>query len=122
MKEIREKEKQVATDVKSTNLLLDIKTQLNNSNAARDIRLAALHALRRLFVQFLEAGRLTIATESSTSNNSQDKLREYKQWLHRQYESFKDDLCALILSGDDALIAPSIRTLIEVIKFVLKFI
>jgi len=127
IKEIRDMEKQVANDIKSTNLLLDIKAKLNSSSAARDVRMASLHALRRLFVQFLETSRLRLAEQSASDSSSSasnreahEKLREYKLWLLRQYASYKDDLCSLILSGDDALIAPAIRTLMEVKNSVLS--
>jgi len=122
---IRELESLIAADPKHANDVLLLKQHL--ASEATDIKLAALHALRRLFITFLDSGRLTISaaaqpavtTGKSTGKKGSDKedhLRDYKLWLQQQLQGFQQALCGFVQAGDAAAIAPALRTLTELSK------
>ena len=122
---IRELESHIASDPKHANDVLLLKQHL--ASEVTDIKLAALHALRRLFIAFLDSGRLTIsaaAQSAATSGKStskkgsdkEDNLRDYKLWLQQQLQGFQQALCGFVKAGDEAAIAPALRTLVELTK------
>ena len=117
---IRELESKIAANPKQSNDILLLKQHLNST--VLDVKLASLHALRRLFVTFLDSGRLTISQSQhgkSTDNKSSGKdghLRDYKLWLQQQLQGFQQNLCEFVQAGDESVMAPAIRTLIELVK------
>lgn len=111
IQKIRELERRIIADAKNTNSLLIIKKQLQNESSPKEERMAALHSLRRIFVHFLENGRLE--TLSAASDKS-GKIQEYKKWLTQQFHSLQDTLTLLIGSNDPSFQAPAIRTMMEV--------
>lgn len=119
VQKVRELEQLVIADAKNANFLLTIKKQLQNEKISKEERTAALHSLRRIFVNFLENGRLESSFVSSKSNQlsqSADagKLQEYKRWLIEQFNSYQRILRQLIASNDLSLQAPAVRTMLEV--------
>ena len=118
---VRELEQLIVADAKNANSLLEIMEQLENEEISHDERTAALHSLRRIFLHFLESGRLEASFASAHSNqlafvadDKPKKLNEYKKWLIKQFNSYQDTLRKLISSNDTSLQAPAIRTLLEV--------
>ena len=113
---IRDKENLIISDVKNTNLLLDLKANLSAVDAtgkpiASEVRVAALHANRRIFVNYLENGKL-----SKSKTEKSEKKEEYRSWLLGQFHSFQDTLLAFISSGDPVLQAPATRTLLQLVR------
>ena len=74
---IRTMESSVLSDRKKINLILDIKNLLLDTSSRRPVKLAAMHALRRVFVNLLESGVLT----SISQDGSDVKLVEFKSWV-----------------------------------------
>ena len=103
IKEIRSLENDIITNVKATNSLIIIRKSINNDSNSNDVRLAALSSMRRIFIKFIEEGRLV--------NNNVDnvKINEYSKWLKQQYYQYLDSINELINSNDDALQSPAIR-------------
>jgi hypothetical protein len=121
VQKVRELEQLVIADAKNANFLLVIKKQLQNEEISKEERTAALHSLRRIFVNFLESGRLESSFVSSKSNQlsqsaDSGKLQEYKRWLIEQFNSYQRILRQLIASNDPSLQAPAVRTMLEVRK------
>jgi U3 small nucleolar RNA-associated protein 19 len=106
---VRALEKQISADPKQANSILLLKEQLVSGK--NEVRLASLHALRRLFITFLEGGRLAIVEDDKIS-----KLSDYKKWLQQQLESYEECLCSSIKDGDSVIMAPAIRTMIELVR------
>lgn len=103
IKEIRDLENEIVINVKATNSLLTIRKVLNDDNNTNDVRLAALSSMRRIFIKFIEEGRLV-------SNNADNaKINEYSKWLRQQYYHYLDSVNGLINTDDDTLQAPAIR-------------
>lgn len=122
VQKVRELEQLVVADAKNANLLLIIKKQLQNEEISKEERTAALHSLRRIFVNFLENGRLEASFVSLNSNQlsqsaDSGKLQEYKRWLIEQFNSYQRILRQLIACNDPSLQAPAVRTMLEVRYF-----
>ena len=116
---MRELEQQIIADAKNSNFLLVIKKQLQNDDISKEERIAAMHSLRRIFVKFIEDGRLVSSFASANGNqlSSSDgtgKLQEYKKWLIEQFNSYQRILRQLITSNDVSLQLPAIKTMLEV--------
>ena len=103
IKIIRDLENEIITNIKATNSLITIRKSLNDDNNTNDIRLAALSSLRRIFIKFIEEGRLVI------NSNDNNKVNEYSKWLRQQYYQYFDSANLLINSNDETLQAPAIR-------------
>lgn len=122
VQKVRELEQLIIADAKNANFLLVVKKQLDNEEISKEERTAALHSLRRIFIHFLESGRLEASFVSAHSNqlafvadgDKSKKLQDYKKWLIKQFNSYQDTLRKLISSNDTSLQAPAIRTLLEV--------
>ena len=59
IKGIKALEKQVKSDAANVGLVVDIRDRLYDESMDTKVRLAAFHALRRIFCSFLELGLLT---------------------------------------------------------------
>ena len=120
---VRELEQLIIADAKNANFLLTIKKQLQDEKISKEERTAALHSLRRIFVNFLEGGRLgntsLLKGAQASQSTEKGKLLEYKNWLIDQLNSYQQILRHLIASNDISLQAPAIRTLLEVRIFTL---
>lgn len=122
IQKVRELEQLIIADAKNANFLLTIKKQLQDESISKEERTAALHSLRRIFVNFLEGGRLgntsTLNKGAKASHSTEKgKLLEYKNWLIDQFNSYQQILRHLIASNDISLQAPAVRTLLEVSTF-----
>jgi len=109
---VRELETQVLADPKHSNHLIAIKKHLKDKSNGIQIRLASLHALRRIFISFLEKGKLC----APKSKSAGDVKSEYAVWLQQQLHGYVDELCKWVTSGDAELQAPAILTLLEIVK------
>lgn len=123
IQKVRELEQLIIADAKNANFLLTIKKQLQDESISKEERTAALHSLRRIFVNFLEGGRLgntsTLNKGAKASQSTEKgKLLEYKNWLIDQFNSYQQILRHLIASNDISLQAPAVRTLLEVSTFI----
>ena len=122
VQKVRELEQLVVADAKNANYLLVIKKQLQDEDISKEERTAALHSLRRIFIHFLESGRLESNFVSAHSNQlavsgesgQSGKLQEYQKWLIQQFNSYQATLLKLISSNETYLQAPAIRTILEV--------
>ena len=122
VQKVRELEQLVVADAKNANYLLVIKKQLQDEDISKEERTAALHSLRRIFIHFLESGRLESKFISAHSNqlaatresSQSGKLQEYQKWLIQQFNSYQATLLKLISSNETYLQAPAIRTMLEV--------
>jgi len=63
---VRELEKLVISDTKNANSLIALRKHLDSGDASKDVRMAALHSLRRVFVQFLDEGRFAVPFRART--------------------------------------------------------
>lgn len=106
---IRELEKKVIEDPKQANSIISIKKCLVNEKETNDARMAALHALRRIFVDAIDNGRFDAAKSQKS-----EKLVEYTKWLNGQYSSYLESLLGFVTAQTDPFHAPAIRTLMEV--------
>ena len=119
IQKVRELEQLIIADSKNANFLLTIKKQLQDESISKEERTAALHSLRRIFVNFLEGGRLGNTPNlnkgaKASQSTEKGKLLEYKNWLIDQFNSYQQILRHLIASNDISLQAPAVRTLLEV--------
>lgn len=119
IQKVRELEQLIIADSKNANFLLTIKKQLQDESISKEERTAALHSLRRIFVNFLEGGRLGNTSNlnkgaKASQSTEKGKLLEYKNWLIDQFNSYQQILRHLIASNDISLQAPAVRTLLEV--------
>lgn len=119
IQKVRELEQLIVGDAKNSNFVLVIKKQLQNEVISKEERIAAMHSLRRIFVKFIEDGRLESSFASANSNqlSSSDgtgKLEEYKKWLIEQFNSYQRILRQLITSNDVSLQLPAVKTMLEV--------
>ena len=112
VQEIRELEKLVISDIKNVNSLITIKKHLHDINNQKNERIASLHSLRRIFLNFIENGKLT----SSISGGRDKKREEFHQWLVQQYRSYQETLCTLISENDSFFQVPAIRTMLEFVR------
>lgn len=103
IKVIRDLENDIITNIKATNSLITIRKSLNDDKNSNDIRLASLSSLRRIFIKFIEEGRLVI------NSNDNTKVNEYSKWIRQQYYQYLDSANILINSNDETLQAPAIR-------------
>ena len=108
VQKVRELEQLVVADAKNANYLLVIKKQLQDEDISKEERTAALHSLRRIFIHFLESGRLESNFISAHSNqlaatresSQSGKLQEYQKWLIQQFNSYQATLLKLISSNE----------------------
>jgi hypothetical protein len=115
--EIRMLEKSVVLDpTKQVNNILKIREYLRDEGVSLDVRLTSLHALRRIFVEFLEGGRMCLGTSSSSSSGDSSKAREYKLWLQQQLAAYQECMCSLISANNEDFVAPCVRTFLELIS------
>jgi hypothetical protein len=107
---VRSMELSVIGDIRNLNELPKIKEYLKAEKEPEAIRLAALHALRRIFIFYLEQHKLS---KKSAEDTSVTQLRE---WLTQQLVSFQQLLCSSLIVGGASieLQVASIRTMIEV--------
>eukprot|EP00605_Chrysophyceae_sp_TOSAG23-4_P002958 GSChrysophyteH1.ASY1.ANO1.3257.1 assembled CDS len=108
---IRALEKEISTNPKSANKILALKEKLVGGR--NEVRLASLHSLRRIFVSFMDTGKLTIVKQNDPDATS---LNEFKQWLQLQLQSYQECLCESIKTGDTVMMAPAIRTMVELVR------
>jgi len=114
---VRELEKLVISDTKNANSLIALRKHLDSGDASKDVRMAALHSLRRVFVQFLDEGRFAVPLPGKdTDKDKAKKLEEYRKWLMQQFHAFQDALRGYIAANDLTFQAPAIRTLLEFVK------
>ena len=122
--EIRKLEAEVLSDRRNANKILDIRrvaetetetTTTSGSSCSKEVKLAAVHSLRRIFSEILESGIILASksTSSSSSSTSIASLQKYIIWIVAQINSYVDLLCGLVHSDDLDIQAVSIRTLME---------
>jgi hypothetical protein len=107
---IRDLEQQVLQDAKKVNSILPIKQFLKDEEQSKDVRMVALHALRRIFIHLIETNRFA----STTSKGTEGATNQYRQWLVQQLDSYLQILREIVSSSDVAFQAPAIRTTLEV--------
>lgn len=79
------------------------------------MRIAAIHALRRIFMHYVENGWYHKSNSNADASTSK-KITEYNQWFQSQFAAFKESLISLVGSDKEAFHAVSIRTYIELMK------
>ena len=122
--EIRRLEAEALTDRKNANNILEIRRRAeaqiqsnDGSDSSKEIQMAAVHSLRRIFCDILESGVIlaTKSTTSSASSSSAASLQKYAQWIISQINSYIDLLCWFIHDEDIGIQAVAIRTLMELV-------
>ena len=111
---VRELEKLVITDPKNANSLIAIRKELESEDSPKDVRMAALHSLRRVFVYYLDSGLFGVT--SKEDKNKGKKLDEFKKWLVQQLNAYQTILRGYIAANDTTFQGPSIRTLLEFVR------
>ena len=111
---VRELEKLVISDTKNANSLIAIRKQLEDEDNVKDVRMAALHSLRRIFVHFLDTGRFSVTSKDDKDKGK--KLDEFRKWLVQQLSAFQENLHEYIANNDSMFQAPAIRTLLEFVR------
>ena len=111
---VRELEKLVVTDPKNANSLIAIRKELESEDSPKDVRMAALHSLRRVFVHYLDSGLFGVT--SKEDKNKGKKLDEFKKWLVQQLNAYQIILRGYIAANDTTFQGPSIRTLLEFVR------
>jgi len=134
---IHELEKKILEDQKHTNSILDIKLLFLEKHAP-SVQMAAMHALRRVFVKLLDDGALQsgnggpndtsqmnkrrkdanscCSSSSSSRDSSSSSAQKYAKWLQNQLIGYMDGLYAWVRSGNGEKQAPAIRTVMEFVK------
>lgn len=105
---IRDHEKHVLADSAELNRIHAIRKLAKQHADDEAVQLASLHSLRRVFTHLLDSGVFArlFSQEDRTAHS----------WLVKQYALFKSQLLEWIQTNQDKLVAPSIRTLIEVLS------
>ena len=109
IQQIRDHEKQVLADsAAELNRVLAIRRLAKQHGEDVAVQLACLHSLRRVFVHVLDARTFAqlFAQEDRTAHG----------WLRKQYDLLKSWLLHWVQTNHDQLVAPSIRTLLEVLE------
>jgi hypothetical protein len=110
---VRQHEADIIKDIKFSNSLLAIRKLVKENDSNMQLKIAALHSMRRIFVHFLDNITELIAKETS------DKMTQFKAWYVKQYYLYVDELKAyssIAASSNDELLlqAPAVRTFLEV--------
>lgn len=87
---------------------------MSNSDESNDARIAAVHALRRIVLHYIEHEWFHKQPSSSDSSSAK-KASIYNKWFQSQFSSIKDGLIQL-LSEDEAFHAVAVRTYTELMK------
>eukprot|EP01039_Chlorochromonas_danica_P006961 gene6961-7701_t len=112
IRQIHELELAAIDDIKNINNIKTIYQTVTNDDKAKKVRIAAIHSLRRLYVDYLENNKL------ATLKPNEAATTKLKKWFNTQYNQFIDMLCKALSSVEtDWLHALSIRTLLELLKW-----
>lgn len=84
-----------------------------NEDNDKNVRMATLHSLRRVFLHFLSTNKLGLL--ETNSNNK--KKKEFQLWLKGQLDEYVDVLLTLLSSGSSQFQAAATRTIIEVYSY-----
>ena len=91
---------------------------MSNSKVAVEVRIAAIHALRRITLHYVESGWSSRVPAGSADSQLKKKAMEYNNWFRSQFSSFKEILVQLITSGYEAFHGVAIRSFVEVPPFI----
>jgi hypothetical protein len=138
IKGIKALEKQVKSDAASVGLVVDIRDRLYDESLEIKVRLAAFHALRRIFCSFLEIGLLTKAKldnggkikskrrkaeendgdydDSMIQQQQEEQEDKSSRWLKDRLIEYQEYLCQLIKTNSEEFMAPAIRTMGELTR------
>lgn len=111
---IRQLEKNIESNAKETNSIITIRKIIRNLEESKDVKVAAIHSLRRLFINFIEDGVFAQSKQS-------EKKAVYTNWLKLQLNEFIESLLSIIATDPAdvngiTVSALSIRTLLELVK------
>lgn len=106
VRRIRELESAVLGDSSQLRNVQEMLRALRSTDPV--VALAALHSLRRVFLHLLEADVFACLASAQS--------RKPHQWLSRHLEAFKAQLLEWVRLGSAQLVAPSVRSLVELVK------
>ncbi len=107
---IRELERSIGHGVKNVNSIVEIRKIAEESMNHKDLRIAAMHSLRRIFIDYSENEKLT---KPNTSVNK--AMEKFYSWFISQYQEYLGLLCTLVRDDEKEWAHEvSIRTLLEV--------
>lgn len=114
---VRQHEADIIKDIKFSNSLLAIRKLTKENDENMQLKIAALHSMRRIFVHFLDNITDLIVAKDSSDN----KMSQFKAWYVKQYYAYVDELkvyASISASSKDELLlqAPAVRTLLEFTK------
>jgi len=111
---VRQHEADIIKDIKFSNSLLAIRKLTKENDGNMQLKIAALHSMRRIFVHFFDT-----ITDLIASDTSDNKMTQFKSWYVKQYYLYMDELkiySSISADSKDELLlqAPAVRTLLEV--------
>ena len=108
-------EVKILSSVKHANCLLELFELLGGSSPRESM--SALHALRRVFVAFLERGDVGVrAPQDDAPDAKASALATYRAWLREQHARFATELCGFVRAGSAAAQVAATRTLLQLVQ------
>ena len=108
-------EEKILASVKHANCLLELFELLGGSSPRESM--SALHALRRVFVAFLERGDVGVrAPKDDAPDAKASALATYRAWLREQHARFATELCGFVRTGSAAAQVAATRTLLQLVQ------
>ena len=93
---IRELEKEIFSDIKNANNLVEIRKIAAKTELHKDVRIAAIHAFRRIIVTLAEDGKIA----KPTGDNKNKAVEKFYSWIVNQYQEYLQLLCKLLGSAE----------------------
>jgi hypothetical protein len=108
---VRDLERALLHDIKNANNIVEIRKVAANDNLHKDVRIAAIHTLRRIFITFAEENKVT---KPSVDNKSKS-VEKFYSWFIGQYHEYQQLLCGMLQDADkDWAHEIAVRTMLEV--------
>mmetsp|Transcript_8922 Transcript_8922/g.13399 ORF Transcript_8922/g.13399 Transcript_8922/m.13399 type:complete len:571 (-) Transcript_8922:55-1767(-) len=115
---IRSLEACILSSKKHAKSTTEIIEKLMDDDCEKAVKLAAMHSIRRVFVNFLENNYFLKSTvESSGDSAVAEKLDKFRAWLMQQYNTVKGKMLDLCCSEKLKIQAAAIRTIIEFVRY-----
>jgi hypothetical protein len=108
---IRELERSISQDLKNSNNIVEIRKVAESNENHKDVRVAAIHSLRRIFIDFAENDKIVKPTQGSKNK----AVEKFYSWFVTQYQEYEKLLCAVIRDEQKEWAHEvAVRTLLEV--------
>ncbi|KAJ1440793.1 CBF/Mak21 family-domain-containing protein [Ochromonadaceae sp. CCMP2298] len=114
VQQVRDLERSVKSDPKAANDIIALRKIVADDSKAADTRIAAVNALRRIFIHYVESNWSRRAVPKSAA--AAKKANEFNSWFQGQFGTYKSVLIQLATHDNDSFQAVSIRSYIEMMK------